>query len=111
MKNNKIIYVSTSLSFFRSFYISLIRSSALFYGNLYLVTNFNQNILEIEDLHNVNQVDIGFSRYPFSIKNLTATFKLSKYLNDFSISDTLIHTQTPISSALVRFVNFVSEFG
>jgi hypothetical protein len=106
MFDYKLIYVSTSPSFFFTFLFGLIQKSSLKFSKLYFISNFSRSS-DNDVLTKFGEVlNLSLSRNPFSFRNIIALMEFRKILKQSS--DSLIHTQTPISSALVRIAKLNS---
>jgi glycosyltransferase involved in cell wall biosynthesis len=101
MEKRDILVISTVPGFFVSFMIDLLKEATIRYGSISLCTNFNGT--KSDKLIDFNQYEVSFTRNPLTISNLRAMSGLKKIINSKEFS--LIHTQTPICSALVRLVN------
>jgi len=103
IKYNSILYISTVPSFINSFLIVLI-NSVIDNGLSVSLLSSSTDDLQISKLSkHVDVFETSMRRYPLSISNLKSIFKVSSILrvNKFDI----IHTHTPISSAIVRIAN------
>jgi glycosyltransferase involved in cell wall biosynthesis len=103
MNNNRVIYFSTVSSFFKSFMTDLIFKSTSIFCEVFIASNFNFNREQSDLIEFGSLINISFSRNPFSIDNRIAFKEISKLFN--SSKQFLIHTQTPVASAIVRIAN------
>jgi glycosyltransferase involved in cell wall biosynthesis len=103
MSKYTIIYFSTTTSFFTSFLTDLILRSKNIFFEVCIASNFGDDINHSK-LNNIGELyNFTFSRNPLSVNNFLSINKIKNLLK--SKSNVLIHTQTPIASAIVRVSN------
>jgi glycosyltransferase involved in cell wall biosynthesis len=100
----KILYFSTVPSFFSVFLYKLINEVATKYSCILLISNYHKLGFSNDEFSTEAIKHIPFSRNPFSLANFSAYRATKKLLSEEN--SLLIHTQTPIASAIVRLANY-----